>query len=107
MSLNTTAVLRPSLQKPPKDPSLKSKQQFGYRNFDQEQLEQMRKVLIEQSTVEPSEVLEVKKGREVSIFEQRTIEAFKQDMSTIMEETDPVQTSQMHHDTIFDVRINR
>ena len=46
----------------------------------------MRKVLIEQSTVEPSEVLEVKKGREVSIFEQRTIEAFKQDMSTIMEE---------------------
>ena len=46
----------------------------------------MRKVLIEQSTAEPSEILEVKKGREVSVFEQRTIEAFKQDMSTIMEE---------------------
>ena len=86
MSLNTTAVLRPSLQKPPKDPSLKAKQQFGYRNYEQEQLEQLRKVLIEQSTAEPSEILEVKKGREVSVFEQRTIEAFKQDMSTIMEE---------------------
>lgn len=67
----------------------------------------MRKVLLEQSNVDTSDILEIKKGREVSIFEQRTIEAFKQDMSTIMEETDPVQASQMHHDTIFDVRINR
>lgn len=41
-------VTRPSVSKPPKDPS-KQKQQFGYKNPEKEQLEHMRKTLLEQT----------------------------------------------------------